>query len=82
MPRWAETDTPVLVLQGGLDPAPLPRKARDAKGHFTGAHQHWVEIPTATHTVIASSTTTERRSCGTRILMNFIESPEGVLDTS
>ena len=80
--RWAETDTPVLVLQGGLDPATLLRKAREAKSHFTGAHQHWVEIPTATHTVIASSTTTEKRSCGTRILMNFIEGPEGALDTS
>jgi pimeloyl-ACP methyl ester carboxylesterase len=79
---WATTGTPVLFLQGGLDPATLLRKARLAKEHFTRPHQHWVEVPTATHTVIASSPTPEKRSCGTRIMMNFIESPEGELDTS
>lgn len=79
---WADVDTPVLFLQGGLDPATLLRKARVAKEHFTRPHQNWVEVPTATHTVIASSATTEKRSCGTRIVMNFIEGPKAPLDTS
>lgn len=79
---WATSTTPLLFLQGGLDPATLLRKAREVKSHFTGPNQHWVEIPTATHTVIGSSTTSEKRSCGTRIMMNFIENPTAALDTS
>ncbi|MFO0606492.1 MAG: alpha/beta fold hydrolase [Polyangiales bacterium] len=83
---WAETDTPVLFLQGGLDPATLLRKARVMREHFTRPHQTWVEVPTATHTVIASSPfideAGEPRSCGTRLLMRFAEDPTAPLDTS
>lgn len=71
---WATSTTPLLFLQGGLNPATLLRKAREVKGRF-GPNQHWVEIPTVTHTVIGSSTTSEKQSCGTRIMMNFIEAP-------
>lgn len=75
MGLWPSTSTPVLVLHGGLDPATLVRKARPAKQVFTRPGQHYVEVPTATHTVIASSTTTAKRSCGTQIMMSFFESP-------
>ena len=79
---WPTTDVPVLFLQGGLDPATLLRKAVVAKEHFQKPHQTWVEIPTATHTVIASSATTEKRSCGTRIMMSFFDNPPAAPDTS
>lgn len=79
---WPTTDVPVLFLQGGLDPATLLRKALVAKEHFAKPHQTWVEIPTATHSVITSSTTTEKRSCGTRIMMSFFDNPEATPDTS
>lgn len=79
---FATTDVPLLMLQGKLDPATLYRKALPMKDHFTGASQHWVEVPTATHGVITSSTTNEHRSCGTRIIMNFLADPKGPLDTS
>lgn len=79
--QWPNRSKPVLVLQGGLDPATLLRKARVAKDVFTKPGQHWIEIPSATHTVIGSSTTTERRSCGTLIMMSFFEHPEAP-DTS
>lgn len=83
---WAETDTPVLMLQGGLDPATLLEKATGYRDRFQGQHQHWVEIPTATHTAIASSPFVdeigESRSCGTRMVMAFTEDPTGELDTS
>jgi pimeloyl-ACP methyl ester carboxylesterase len=82
MGGWPTTDVPVLFLQGGLDPATLLRKAVVAKDHFNKPHQSFVEIPTATHTVIVSSATTANRSCGTRIMMNFIENPQAPLDTS
>jgi pimeloyl-ACP methyl ester carboxylesterase len=79
---WADTQLPLLFLQGGLDPATLLSKAREVKPHFTREHQHWVEIPTATHTTIVSSATTARRSCGTLMMMGFIENPTAPLDTS
>ncbi|MBX3188558.1 MAG: alpha/beta fold hydrolase [Labilithrix sp.] len=79
---YASTDTPMLFLQGGLDPATLLRKARPMREHFTKPHQTWVEVPTAGHTVFASSTTREGRSCGTRMIMAFLESPTAPIDTS
>jgi pimeloyl-ACP methyl ester carboxylesterase len=82
---WADSDAPMLFLQGGLDPATLLRRAREMRPHFTRANQHWVEVPTATHTVVASSPFVDEmgdpRSCGTRLLMRFIEAPTAPLDT-
>ncbi len=84
--QWADSDVPMLFLQGGLDPATLLRKARAMRPHFTRAHQTWVEVPTATHTVFASSPFTdengESRSCGTRLLMRFAEDPAAPVDTA
>ena len=81
-PAWASTDVPILMLAGGLDPATLFRKQLPARDHFRGQHQHFIEIPSATHTVIASSATTANRSCGTMIMMSFLEDPRGTPDTS
>jgi pimeloyl-ACP methyl ester carboxylesterase len=84
--RFADTDSPLLFLSGGLDPATIIGKARVMRAHFTRPHQTWVEIPWATHTTIVSSPfldeSGERRSCGTRLLMRFLESPTTPLDTS
>lgn len=79
---FAESDTPMLFLQGGLDPATLLRKARPMRDHFTKPHQTWVEIPTASHTAFGSSTTKEGRSCGTKMIMAFLENPTAAVDTS
>lgn len=84
--QWADSSMPMLFLQGGLDPATLLRKARVMKPHFTRPNQTWVELATATHTTLASSPYVneagERRSCGTRLLMSFIEAPTMSLDVS
>lgn len=79
---WATTDRPVLMLAGGLDPATLFRKQLPARDAFRGPNQHFVEVPSATHTVIASSQTSEKRSCGTLMMMAFLENPTAPLDTS
>jgi pimeloyl-ACP methyl ester carboxylesterase len=79
---YAQTNTPLLFLNGGLDPATLLRKARPVREHFQGPNHYWVEVPTAGHTVIASSTTSEKRSCGTRMMMSFMEKPDTAPDTS
>ena len=81
-PAWAETETPILMLAGGLDPATLFQKQLGARDHFRGPNQHFIEIPSATHTVIASSATKANRSCGTMIMMSFLENPQDKPDTS
>lgn len=82
--QFATTDTPVLMLNGGLDPATLLTKARALKPHFEGPHQTWVEFPTASHTTIASTPFVdeigETRSCATRLLMAFVTDPSTELD--
>ncbi len=84
--QWPDTQTPIVMIQGGLDPATLLRKARAARDRLNRANQTWVEIPSATHTVIASSPFVnaigERRSCGTAVMMSFIENPRAPVDTS
>ncbi|MDX2015240.1 MAG: alpha/beta fold hydrolase [Myxococcaceae bacterium] len=84
--QWPTPQTPVLMLQGGLDPATLLRKARVARDRLDRPGQTWVEIPSATHTVVASSpfvnSLGERRSCGTAVLMSFVENPSAPPDMS
>jgi pimeloyl-ACP methyl ester carboxylesterase len=80
--KWPDASkTPVLTLAGGFDPATLLRKSVVAKEHLTGPGRHFITVPSATHFVIASSTTTANRSCGTRIMMSFLDDAEAP-DTS
>lgn len=82
---WADTPMPLLMLNGGLDPATILRKAREFRPRFSRPNQTWVEFPTASHTTISSSPFVdergERRSCGTRLMMAFMDAPRGSLDT-
>jgi pimeloyl-ACP methyl ester carboxylesterase len=79
---YADTDTPMLMLQGGLDPATLLRKARPMREHFTRPNQTWVEVPSASHTVFGSSMTTKGRNCGLGMVMAFVKDPKAKVDTS
>ena len=78
---YAETDVPMLMLQGGLDPATLLRKARPIKEHFTRPNQTWVEVPSAGHTVFGSSMTRGGRNCGLGMVMAFVQDPKAAVDT-
>lgn len=82
---WADTDTPILMLQGGLDPATRLDKATPYRDHFTRPHQTWVTFPTATHTTLGSTPFVdeigETRSCATRLMMAFAADPQREIDT-
>jgi len=87
MGAFAETDTPMLMLQGGLDPATLLEKARPYQAHFTGDHQTWVEFPTAAHTTFVSTPTREAavdatRGCARDLMFAFMHEPTAEVDTS
>lgn len=80
----AVTDRPLLILNADLDPATPAELARSFGQHYTGPHQHYVEIPGSSHTTIAQGPlrSDQSKTCGRRLLHQFIEDPEGPLDTS
>ncbi len=82
---WPETDAPMLLLQGQLDPATSYAMAQGAADHFTGPYQHFLAFPYTPHGVIFGTPTGHSplaADCGVELLRNFIEDPEGELDTS
>jgi pimeloyl-ACP methyl ester carboxylesterase len=79
---FAETDVPLLMLQGTWDPATRHAKAAVLADHFTGEHQHWVDIPRGAHGALGTLPTTAGTSCGTELVLSFVADPTAVLDTS
>jgi pimeloyl-ACP methyl ester carboxylesterase len=82
---WAETDVPMLMLQGKLDPSTPYDYAVLLKDHFNGKHQHFIEFPYAAHNVVSGSPTEsgyQEVHCAKLIWNAFMEDPEAELDTS
>jgi pimeloyl-ACP methyl ester carboxylesterase len=79
---WAETDVPILMLGGTLDPATPLAFETGAMGAFHGANQTFVTIPNATHGVIAESPTTTSTPCGATMMIGFVTNPTAPIDTS
>lgn len=80
--QWPTFDQPVLVLQGQLDAKTPLATARTIEPHLRGDHQHFVEVPDASHVVIASTPTTDGSPlpCGLLIMAGFVADPTGPLD--
>jgi pimeloyl-ACP methyl ester carboxylesterase len=74
--QWAETDKPLLMFAGGLDPATLLEKQRPMRDHFHAPNQHWFEFPDATHGILTASPTKDMHSCGIRMMVSFFDHPE------
>lgn len=70
----AVTDTPMLILQGGLDPqTPLARTLALAD-HFDGAAQHLVVFPTGGHLLLGASAG-RGGDCATALMLDFLDDP-------
>jgi pimeloyl-ACP methyl ester carboxylesterase len=83
--KWAETDIPMLMLQGVLDPSTPYDFAVELEDHFTGQHQHFVAFPYAPHNVVTGSPVSENSNaqhCGEKLFYEFLRDPTGPLDTS
>ena len=81
---WAESDVPMLMLQGALDPSTPLDFAADVGAHFTGEHQHWNVFPYSPHNVISGSPLSHDASaehCGQRLFYAFLQDPLGELDS-
>ena len=82
---WADTATPMLMMQGRLDPATSWYDAVAMRDHFDGPKQHWVEFAQAPHSVLRGtplSSDAEAEHCAMRLFLAFLKDPSGELDTS
>lgn len=79
--RWADTDRPLLLLNGTLDPQTPHFLLDDAVDHFTGPAQHVVFVPGAPHGVIQYATEADRGPpCGFELTVAFLTDPSAPLD--
>jgi pimeloyl-ACP methyl ester carboxylesterase len=81
----ATTSTPMLMLQGRLDPATSWYDAVVMQDLFHAPNQHFVTFPQSTHGVLSStptSTDPDTQHCGMEIFLSFLADPKGALDTS
>lgn len=79
---WPSSSTPVLVLQGTLDPrTPYGDVVRP---HYSGPGQYFVELPKADHYVLSNSpmSTPHAHDCAWQITQSFLADPSKAPDTS
>jgi pimeloyl-ACP methyl ester carboxylesterase len=82
---WAVTETPMLMLQGELDPVCPHVKALDMLDHFDGPNQHFVSFPHSCHGASGTSPYPSgdgTADCGHELMLAFMADPEAPLDTS
>lgn len=79
---YAITDTPLLMLQGTWDPATRPGPASVLRDAYKGAHQHYIEVPRGSHGILQSAPTVDGKSCGTKLVLDFVKAPKAAPDTS
>ncbi len=70
----AVTETPVLLLQGGLDPQTPAHRTEAVRAHFSGPGQHFVAFPFGTH-ILLGSTPGAGGDCATKLLADFLDDP-------
>lgn len=78
---FAQTDVPLLLLQGGLDPQTPPHRADAVRQAFDGPGQHFVTFPEGSH-VLVGSTPGKGGDCATKLVASFLDDPGAEPDGS
>jgi pimeloyl-ACP methyl ester carboxylesterase len=79
---YPQSNVPVLLLNGTLDPQTPVEFAQAVAPHYTQPHSRLVELPRAAHgTVYQSPTVNRGRACGWTLMTSFMGGP-AALDTS
>ncbi len=81
---WPETETPMLMLQGELDPVTPHALAIDVTEHFDGAHQHWVSFEHSAHSTSFDTPVVDDGSqepCGFQLVLGFMADPTSTPNT-
>jgi hypothetical protein len=79
---FADSETPMLMMQGTWDPATRPGPAEAVHEGYTGEHQYWVSIDKGAHGAVGSVPTEDGTSCGVTLLFSFLDDPTSPPDTS
>jgi pimeloyl-ACP methyl ester carboxylesterase len=84
--QLATSDVPMLMMNGTLDPQTPLSVAETTGNHFDGAHQTFVVVPYATHSVLNQSPIeleSDRTvlTCGQLLLEQFLADPLQPIDT-
>lgn len=82
---WPQTDVPMLIMQGKLDPATPYDFAVALRDHYQAPHQTFVEFEYAAHNVSGGtplSPAEDAEHCGDRLFVDFLRDPEATLDQS
>lgn len=86
--QWAQTDVPVLLLDGTLDTMTPLSLLSDAPAHFSKPHQHFVAIDNSGHCNIQAADAPPSPgqeaydNCGFELIAHFVRDPTAPLDTS
>jgi pimeloyl-ACP methyl ester carboxylesterase len=79
--EFAVTDTPLLMLNGTLDPQTPLDVATPTGEHFTGAYQSFIRVPYAAHTTLTQSPVdTSGNTCGAELIRQFFDDPTASLN--
>ncbi len=82
---WAQTDVPMLMLQGMLDPATHYSRAVAMGEQLNGPNQTFLLFPTAAHNITSGTPVSddpEETHCGRHLMVEFLKNPDAPLDTS
>lgn len=82
-PLWGQVPAytgPLLMLQGGLDPATVPEPVLELATHFTGPAQTLAFFPQGAHGLIDGSTLPDGSNCGEALFQAFLQEPQAELD--
>jgi pimeloyl-ACP methyl ester carboxylesterase len=81
---WADTSTPLLMMNGDLDPQTPIWVGGRAADHLQGDRQSFVTVPRAAHCVIRQTPVARAgdQPCGLTMMLGFLADPRAPLDTS
>ncbi|MBT8342801.1 MAG: hypothetical protein HKP58_19785, partial [Desulfatitalea sp.] len=82
--RWFRSRTPVLALNGDLDPQTPHTLAETIIPHLKGPGQNYVQVRFSPHGVLFSSPvrTPAEPTCGMQIMESFVRNPTKIPDTA
>jgi len=82
--NWPDTQIPVLMMNGDLDPQTPPWVAAPAESHFTGTHHYYYVFPRCAHGLLGQSPvqTPGAQQCGVQMLLDFVDDPLTAPDTA
>jgi len=71
---------PLMMMQGGLDPATVTSEAQKLENEYTGTGQTWAFFPFGAHGLVTTTYTAGGQLCGYDLVRSFMDDPAADLD--